>query len=156
MDGHSGNVTPSAEDGGGGIPLRSLVRNRGPSGGSESNHNHFNSSMNRKTSRNNLLSAGNSRIRKVSSRSKLKDSDEEASQSLLGSGHGGVARLTDGRATLIGEGEQEGEYDSLWKDQNDEEQSLLEEGRMLVRCLLHTLRLCSWTGADALYFRQFT
>lgn len=128
MDDNPGNVTPSGEDGGG-IPLRSLVRNRGQSSTTST------SSMNRKSSRNNLLSAGNSRIRKVSSRSKLKDSDEEASQSLLGgpAGHGS-ARLTDGRATLIGDGEQEGEFDSLWKDHNDEEQALLEEGRMLV-CL---------------------
>jgi hypothetical protein len=118
MDDNPSTVT-STEDG---IPLRSIVRRGG------SNLASSTGSMNRKSSRNTLLAAGNSRIRKTPSRSKLKDSDEEASQSLLGS-----VRLTDGRATLLGEGEQDGEYDTLWKDQNDEEQSLLEEGRILVR-----------------------
>lgn len=129
MDDKSSTVTSSTEDG---IPLRSIAR-RGasnPAGGGGG-------SMNRKTSRNNLLAAGNSRIRRIPSRSKLKDSDEEASQSLLG-----AVRLSDGRATLLGEGEQDGEYDTLWKDQNDEEQSLLEEGRILV-----SLIGCSWLPA---------
>lgn len=123
MDDNPSTVTSSTEDE---IPLRSIVRR----GGSNLASSSGTGSMNRKSSRNTLLAAGNSRIRKTPSRSKLKDSDEEASQSLLGS-----VRLSDGRGTLLGEGEQDGEYDTLWKDQNDEEQSLLEEGRILVRTL---------------------
>lgn len=123
MDDNPSTVTSSTEDG---IPLRSIVHR----GGSNLASSSGTGSMNRKSSRNTLLAAGNSRIRKTPSRSKLKDSDEEASQSLLGS-----VRLSDGRGTLLGEGEQDGEYDTLWKDQNDEEQSLLEEGRILVRTL---------------------
>jgi hypothetical protein len=112
-----------------GIPLRSLVRRGGSGPGSSIGGGGLGgSSMNRKSSRKDLLSASNSRIRKISSRSKLKDSDDEASQSLLGSS----IRSTDGRSTLLGEGEQEGEYDSLWKNQDDDEQALLEEGRILV------------------------
>lgn len=92
--------------------------------------------MNRKTSRNNLLGA-NTR-RKTASRSKLKDSDDEASQSLLrnssnsfnGDGRG------NGRAALTGGAEQEGEFDAGWKggssiQEDEDEQALLEEGRIL-------------------------
>lgn len=124
MDDQPGPVSSTTDDG---IPLRSLVRRGGGSPALSG------SSMNRKTSRNNLLGVGSSRIRKQSSRSKLKDSDEEASQSLL---HGRQARRIDGRATLLGEGEQDGEYDTGWKNQEEEEQALLlEEGRVLVSIL---------------------
>lgn len=136
MDDNPSTVTSTSEDG---IPLHRLVRR-----GASSSPTTGLGSMNRKNSRNHLLSAGNSRIRKTPSRSKLKDSDEEASQSLLG-----ATGLTDGRAALIGDGEQDGEFDSLWKDQNDEEQSLLEEGRMLV-CLRRpqAYSLCIITDAQ--------
>ena len=103
------------------------------------------SSMNHKSSRS-LLNT--STRKKTGSRGKLRDSDEEAAhRSSLRKG----LSNGNGRAALLGEGEQEGEYDIGWKnererrrehdreqqdEQEDEEEQalLLEEGRVLVGC----------------------
>ena len=121
----------------GAIPLRTLAARSSPSASGTAG------SMNRKTSRNNLLSA-NTR-RKTASRSKLKDSDEEASQSLLRSSsnsfngnsnaRAAAAGPGNGRAALTGAAEQDGDFDAGWKgdeDDDNDEQALLEEGRILV------------------------
>ena len=126
----------------GAIPLRTLAARSGVGAGAGS-------SMNRKTSRNNLLSA-NTR-RKTASRNKLRDSDEEASQSLLrnssNSFNNGRAEdgIGNGRGALTGEVEQEGDFDAGWKGDEDDndEQALLEEGRILV-CLQDILRVDGW------------
>lgn len=122
--------SPLRSDGASAIPLRTLAaRNAGGDG-----------SMNRKTSRNNLLTA-NTR-RKTASRAKLRESDEEASQSLLRNSSnsftptGGYRGI--GRAAVTAEAEQDGDFDNGWKGsangnvEDDDEQALLEEGRILV------------------------
>ena len=135
MDRGSGSASASASDG---IPLRTLVnRSLAPTSSALE-------AMNKKASRNNLLTA--STRRKTASRNKLRDSDDEAHQSLLRSGGVGagagarVGRGVDGRSALTGQLERDGSFDAGWKgsatanehDDDDEEQALLEEGRILV------------------------